>query len=161
MTALDVVRVINDLNQHGSRAVGNGAEGETPAADARLDVNRDQYVSPIDAIMLINHLNGKLQEAEQAAEGEGEAPLVGSQPVTLPAAEDLKSSSQSSSDADGVADTTLPTADLASTQLARTASSSDRSERDRWMFSRHDALTNEAENWFDALAADVWQAWLS
>jgi hypothetical protein len=73
ISPVDALLVINELNTSGSRTLtGNGGEpppidqgeGESQA-QAYYDVNNDGYVSPVDALMVINALNG-----------EGEPPLV-------------------------------------------------------------------------------------
>ncbi len=79
---LDALLVINELNTVGSRAVmGPGAapaEGETAAHGGQRrtygDVNNDGFISPIDALLVINDLNA-----------EGESPLVKYQIHVLPA----------------------------------------------------------------------------
>ena len=156
VTPLDVLHVIDDLNRHGARAVDGGAEGETPA-DARLDVNRDQYVSPLDALMLINHLNKEAEANAAEGEGEGEGPVIGPDPVILPAAADRKSTTSLEQQADLVADALLPTADPARTQRV---DSSDPCVRDRLISSGNEELDSETDDWLDDLAADVSEAWL-
>jgi hypothetical protein len=71
ISAIDALLVINNLNLHGSRALGEGESGgDIPLH--RLDVNRDSVISAIDALLVINHLNG----AAGLGEGEGESGLV-------------------------------------------------------------------------------------
>ena len=55
----------NQLNEFGSSAV---AEGETAGLDRSFDVNRDSFVSPLDALEIINYLN---EQALDMGEGEG------------------------------------------------------------------------------------------
>ena len=71
---LDALLVINEINAFGSHAVMGPAatqpsgEGENPAASGgRIyrDTNNDGMISPIDALLVINELNG-----------EGESPLM-------------------------------------------------------------------------------------
>jgi VCBS repeat-containing protein len=73
ISPVDALLVINELNTAGTRTLtGNGGEpppinegeGESPAP-VYYDVNNDGHVSPVDALMVINALNG-----------EGEPPLV-------------------------------------------------------------------------------------
>ncbi|MFO0871157.1 MAG: dockerin type I domain-containing protein, partial [Pirellulales bacterium] len=66
VTPLDVLLVINDMNNNGSRALVTGAGGEAGASRVYLDVNRDLHVTPIDALLVVNYLN-------EGPNGEGEA----------------------------------------------------------------------------------------
>ena len=70
ITPIDALLIINELNTTGSHQVtGTGlsaspqpaaAEGEeSTATPTYYDVNNDGYVSPIDALMVINSLNGE------------------------------------------------------------------------------------------------------
>ena len=83
VTPLDALMVINSLNREGPRKLdtllfsGNGGEGEAaPVAGQSvqmLDVNNDGYLTPIDALQVINLLN--------QGEGEGPAKLVRAESV--------------------------------------------------------------------------------
>ncbi len=84
VTPLDALMVINSLNREGSRKLdtllfsGNSAgEGEATSVAASpiqmLDVNNDGYLSPIDALQIINLLN--------QGEGEGQEKLVRAEAV--------------------------------------------------------------------------------
>jgi HAMP domain-containing protein len=46
------------------------AEGEELSYDNRLDVNRDEYITPLDALSIINYLNNRSEVMGEAAEGE-------------------------------------------------------------------------------------------
>ena len=157
VTPIDALSVINDLNENGSRAVGNGAEGETAAADARLDVNGDNFISPADALLLINHLNGKAESGEgEAGEGEGEAPVMGPLPQ-----DDLNRVSLDSTPEQAAA--ALADALLATVDPARNLSSQvdDSSDQDRDHLAASEDAGSQGDQWLDDLAADVWQAWIS
>ncbi|MCH5372624.1 MAG: dockerin type I domain-containing protein, partial [Planctomycetes bacterium] len=95
---LDALLVINALNQGGSRRLGdllasNAGEAESPVAEGEaasnlmFDVNDDAYLSPIDALNVINSLNEgedpiKLVKAE--ARLTQNIPSNGSTPVNRP-----------------------------------------------------------------------------
>jgi len=157
VTPVDALNVINDLNENGSRAVGNGAEGETAAAEARLDVNGDNFISPADALLLINHLNNKAESGEaESGEGEGEAPVMGPLPGNAFNRVSLDATPEPS--ADVLADAVLATVDP-----ARNLSSQvdDSTNQDRDHLAASEDAGNQADQWLDDLAADVWQAWIS
>ena len=159
VTPIDALSVINDLNENGSRAVGNGAEGETAAAEARLDVNGDNFISPADALLLINHLNGKAKSGEAESgegEGEGEAPVMGPLPQNDLNRVSLDSTPEQSADA--LADAMLATVDPARNLSNQVDDSSD---QDRDHLAATEDAGNQAGQWLDDLAADVWQAWIS
>ncbi len=68
ISAIDALLIINNLNLHGSRPLGEGESGgDIPTH--RMDVNRDSVISAIDALLVINHLNADLGSGE----GEGGA----------------------------------------------------------------------------------------
>ncbi|MCH2361521.1 MAG: dockerin type I domain-containing protein, partial [Pirellulales bacterium] len=116
VTPLDALMIINDLNEHGTHAIGGGAEGEA-VAYSRLDVNGDHFVSPIDALAVINYLNtgATLEEAVEAAEGEAMAVLD----VALADEECLMMPTTAETAADTVASSTVdPVADNSQYQAA-------------------------------------------
>jgi hypothetical protein len=94
VTPMDALHVINDLNYHGSRAIGAGTpdgEGEfargSSLSPENLDVNQDHYITPLDVLEIINYLNENTQQpkptgtasshlSEVAALAEGEASEV-------------------------------------------------------------------------------------
>ena len=51
---IDVLRIINDLNSSGSRELSSPDQRDVPPC---LDVNNDRYVSPVDALLIVNYLN--------------------------------------------------------------------------------------------------------
>ena len=70
ISPIDALMVINQLNATGTVEVGgvtlqsgaiaeNTAEGETSDDHGYTDVNNDGFISPIDALMVINALNGE------------------------------------------------------------------------------------------------------
>ena len=62
--------LINELNRGGSRILSEPAEAEGEAGSEWLyyDVNNDGYLTPLDAIRVINVLNDPVSEAEGEAE---------------------------------------------------------------------------------------------
>jgi hypothetical protein len=69
---VDALMLINDLNENGSRQLGN-PEGEQPATESARpkyypDVNADGWLTPNDVLVVFNRLNVNTQLA--AAEGE-------------------------------------------------------------------------------------------
>tara|TARA_B100000519_G_scaffold112474_1_gene97354 strand:- start:15 stop:3290 length:3276 start_codon:yes stop_codon:yes gene_type:complete len=78
VTPIDALHLVNDLNFNGARPLNLDAEmleaeGEVIGAGHRarhLDVNRDNYISPLDALAIINHLNSPPEMAE------GEGPIL-------------------------------------------------------------------------------------
>ena len=62
-------KIINDINLNGIRELP--AERLEGAVAPLLDVNRDNRITPLDILIIINYLN-ELADAE----GEGEAPLI-------------------------------------------------------------------------------------
>ena len=157
VTPVDALNVINDLNENGSRAVGNGAEGESAAAEARLDVNGDNFISPADALLLINHLNNKAESGEAESgegEGEGEAPVMGPLPQNTLNRVNRDSTPEQSSEV--FADALLVTVDPARNLSSQRDDSSDRDH-----LSASEDADSQADQWLDDLAADVWQAWIS
>ncbi|MCP3692079.1 MAG: hypothetical protein GY917_07785, partial [Planctomycetaceae bacterium] len=127
------------------------------AADARLDVNGDNFISPADALLLINHLNGKAESGEgEAGEGEGEAPVMGPLPQ-----DDLNRVSLDSTPEQAAA--ALADALLATVDPARNLSSQvdDSSDQDRDHLAASEDAGSQGDQWLDDLAADVWQAWIS
>ena len=159
VSPVDALSVINDLNENGSRAVGNGAEGETAAAEARLDVNGDNFISPADALLLINHLNGKAESGEaESGEGEGEggAPVMGPLPQNALNRVSLESTPEQSVDV--LADALLATVDPARNLSSQVDDSND---QDRDHLAASEDAGSQGDQWLDDLAADVWQAWIS
>ncbi|MCB9872810.1 MAG: tandem-95 repeat protein [Planctomycetaceae bacterium] len=81
VSAIDALLIINDLTTNGPRHLfssSGGASGEGEAGSVKMpvgfvDVNNDGEVSPIDALSVINYLNGS---SFAAAVGEGEASAV-------------------------------------------------------------------------------------
>ena len=78
VTPIDALHLVNDLNFNGARPLNLDpgmleAEGEVIGAGHRarhLDVNGDNYISPLDALAIINHLNAP------PAMAEGEGPIL-------------------------------------------------------------------------------------
>ena len=72
VSPMDAALTINSLNNFGSRKLDFDGEGEIGPA-FKFDVNNDGFLTPIDALTIIEHLN-------RSAEGEGEfvaaAPVV-------------------------------------------------------------------------------------
>ena len=56
VSALDALYIINQLNEFGSYEL----PATRPSDAMWLDVNKDQWVSPADAIAVINHLNSQI-----------------------------------------------------------------------------------------------------
>ncbi|MEE2686037.1 MAG: Ig-like domain-containing protein [Planctomycetota bacterium] len=69
VNAQDALTIINDINLNGIRELP--AERLEGAVAPLLDVNRDNRITPLDILIIINYLN-ELADAE----GEGEAPLI-------------------------------------------------------------------------------------
>ncbi len=65
ITALDVLRVINDLNTNGARDLGDPPPANT-VGQSFLDVNGDGFVSAADALQVINQLNSQTQQQAPA-----------------------------------------------------------------------------------------------
>jgi hypothetical protein len=69
---MDVLTVINALNTSGPGLLGGAGEGENPTQKIYVDVNADGALSAMDALLIINYINGLSK-----AVGEGEAaPIV-------------------------------------------------------------------------------------
>ena len=69
VNAQDALTIINDINLNGIRELP--AERLEGAVAPLLDVNRDNRITPLDILIIINYLNELAN-----AEGEGEAPLI-------------------------------------------------------------------------------------
>jgi hypothetical protein len=65
---LDVLRVINELNERNFAAADGSLPSERPDDAPFLDVDGNNFVTPLDALGIINFLNN--------AEDEGEGELV-------------------------------------------------------------------------------------
>jgi hypothetical protein len=64
---LDVLILINEINQNGSRSL----EGTTTEGSIRLDVNGDRSIGPLDVLWVINYIN-----RSGTGEGEFSAPPI-------------------------------------------------------------------------------------
>ena len=81
VSPVDVVMIFNDLSTNGARQLvltnsgalgeGEGGSGAVRTPIGYVDTNNDGYVSPSDALALINYLN-----AQSVSEGEGNSILV-------------------------------------------------------------------------------------
>jgi len=73
VSPIDALFVINDLNGNGSRQLPSPGIGPQ-SAPPFLDVNGDGFVAPVDALLVINRLNsGGAGESSDAASGSGAA----------------------------------------------------------------------------------------
>ncbi|MEO8497068.1 MAG: dockerin type I domain-containing protein, partial [Planctomycetota bacterium] len=82
VSARDVLMIINDLNANGSRqlfslntnaALGEGEDPKATVVTGYIDVNGDGYVSPADALSVINDVN---RQGQFKANGEGSSVLL-------------------------------------------------------------------------------------
>ena len=62
--------ILNDLNANSARQLPLPTDGESPPPF--LDVSGDSFVTPIDALLVLNDLNRVAMEQNQAAEGEAD-----------------------------------------------------------------------------------------
>jgi hypothetical protein len=85
VTPSDALMVINDLNRNGARTLP--VDRPRPLTGPFLDASRDGRISPLDALTVINYLNGRVQGA---GEGEGEATATGHVSDVRPAENPLR-----------------------------------------------------------------------